>query len=128
MWLEIEHQNLLQVKAGIYSFRMPDSYETNSTDFSAWSIQGVAHAPHSLLRQSIDHLKGVLSWLNSQFSAKGDFLGAVLGAMLLRHLGDDHPDAYLQRDINSTVGHHRYLFAGVDELKNVIEQKIVKGS
>jgi hypothetical protein len=47
-------------------------------------------------------------------------LAAVLGAMLLRHLGDEHPDAVLHRAINGAVGRQSYVFDGVDE--NFFEQ------
>jgi hypothetical protein len=126
MWLEVEQQNLLHVNAGIYSFRMPDPYKTNSTEIGGWATQGIAPAPQALLGKSIDHLKGLLSWLIGQWRNE-DFLAAVLGAMLLRHLGDEHPDAFLHRAINGAVGRQGYVFEGVDELKNDIAQRISKG-
>jgi hypothetical protein len=71
-------------------------------------------------------LKELLSWLPDQLKRNDDFLGAVLGAMLLRHFSDDlhRFGGLLERDINRAVGRGEYLFAGVGELINLIEHKI----
>jgi hypothetical protein len=54
MWLEIERQNLLRVKAGIYSFKMPDPYKTNSTEIGDGLFRASATLRKRFLRsQSI---------------------------------------------------------------------------
>jgi hypothetical protein len=124
MWLEIERSNLTAVNAGLHSFEMPATYRTNSAETSARVVQGITCAPKEELAQSTAHVKRLLSWLPNQLRRNSDMFGAALGALLLRHLGDDHPDPLLHERINAAVGRDDYLFAGVDELKHLIDEKI----
>ncbi len=124
-WLDVDQKNLLRVKAGMYSFTMPDYYETNTTNFRGWASQEIIDVPTEKLSCSKGHLDELLSWLSRQLTRKGDITGATLGAMVRRHLGSDDPGAMtLQNLINAAVGKDNYVFAGVDELRRLIDEKI----
>jgi len=64
---------------------MPDQYKTNSTEIGGWVTQGITHLPPELLAQSVDHAKGLLSWLPGQLKRHGDILGATLGVEQMSH-------------------------------------------
>ena len=57
-WIELEHHNLTLIRAGIYRFRRPSQYETNSLTKFKGSIMDISFARTSqeLLKMAIRHL------------------------------------------------------------------------
>jgi hypothetical protein len=129
-WIGFDLENLARIKAGIHSFRMPDQYTTNSTNFRAWVTQGIVKAPD--LSSALEHVKESVSYLSSQLSYRGDLAGAVRCAMLLRHFFKDDirsatHDSHLYNAINQVIkGGHDYQFSGVDSLNAMIDQRLTE--
>jgi len=127
-WIGFDLENLARIRAGIHSFRMPDQYTTNMTNFRAWVTQGITKAPD--LASAMEHVKESVAYLSSQLNRKGDLAGAVRCAMLLRYFfksdtsGGTH-DADLHSTINKLIrGDQDYLFTGVDSLNAMIDQRL----
>lgn len=132
-WIECERENLDRIRAGVHSFRMPYRYVTNSTAITDWMIHGITHAPH--LRPALEQILTSLSWLTEQLYAHDDLAGAARGAILLRHLFPkaDKVEHYpaevssVQIWLNTVLGEQGYLFAGVDSLASLIDDRIKRG-
>lgn len=129
-WIDFDLENLARIKAGIHSFRMPDQYTTNTTEFGGWVTQGITKAPD--LASAMEHVKETVAYLASQLNRKGDLPGAVRCAMLLRHFfksdtsGGTH-DPHLHSTINTLIrGQQDYLFTGVDSLNAMIDQRLTE--
>lgn len=130
-WIGFDLENISRIKAGIYSFRMPHQYTTNTTAVGGWATQGITKAPD--LAPAMEHVKDSLAYLSSQLYRGGDLAGALRCAMLLRHffkndtLGGTH-DFQLHTEINKMAKtEKKYLFAGVDSLNALIDRWLTDG-
>jgi len=126
-------ENLHRIKTGTRSFTMPADYQTNSTIFRGWVIQRPRKVDKQSLQQTLSHLKEPLSWITDQLFQNGDVGGAVRGALLVRHLVKDSMtkpdpdlhDSYLYGAVNKWMNReHSYKYAGIDDLSDMINQKV----
>lgn len=131
-WIGVDLKNLARMKAGIHSFKMPDEYRTNATEFRGWVTQGITKAPD--LAEAMEHVKESVAYLSSQLHRQGDLAGAARCALLLRHFFKDDisgatHDSFLHGAINKVVGGEQdYLFRGVDSLNALLDQKLTQDS
>ena len=65
-----------RIKAGIYLFKMPARYRTNSTDCGSWTTQGITRAPD--LAVAMEQIKEPLEYLSSQLNRRGDLAAATV--------------------------------------------------
>jgi hypothetical protein len=128
-WIDIDLENLVRVKNGIYSFRMPSEYRANHpAALGGWDSHFITGAPDlSSLRQSV---KDSVAYLSSQLYVSGDLPGAIRCALLLRQLFKDDSsilthNPQLHDSINNLVrGTVGYQFAGVDLLNAMVDEKL----
>jgi hypothetical protein len=85
-WIAEELWNLNLCRAGLYRFRMPASYTTNSKNFPGWAEQGLGEPNDALLKDGVLHLCEALDCIGSQLARKKDTLGALEATMLVRFL------------------------------------------
>jgi hypothetical protein len=67
-WISIDLDNLQRIGAGLYTFKMPYEYSTNSTAFDGWAMrgtQGIAE-PESIA-PAMAQLKESLAWISLNF-------------------------------------------------------------
>lgn len=106
-----------------------------STEITHWTIQGITQAPD--LKPALEQILTSLSWLTKQFYAHDDLPAAARGAILLRHLSlkldPDKVEHYpaqvpiVQNWLNTVLGEQGYVFAGVDSLAALIDDRINGG-
>lgn len=138
-WIEVDRHNLQCIANGVQVFRVPDRYVSNvAKPQSGWVTQSRTRADD--IGPAKRSIGGVLSWLTGQLAERGDLKGAARGALLLRHLfphrddmifDPDYADTQpvtIQGKLNRLLGDDSYLFAGVDELARLIDERLERGN
>jgi len=133
-WIDVDQRNLQRLDAGVYEFLVPTQYETNvDAAQKGWSTQSRINAPE--IQVALRRLSVILSWVSNQLAARGDIAGAARGALLLRHLfpydgGNCDPDfqaaqvTKIQQKLNQVLGDNTYVYAGVDELAHLLDERL----
>ena len=128
-WIDYDVENLVRIKCGIHHFRVPNRYETNSTEGSGGLIDmgGRFTEPSLLLAQ--DRLKELLGFVTTHYYSKGELARAMIYAMALRELcpkfeGWDPHDMILHGELNARFGLTSYAFAGCDALLKEVKNKL----
>jgi len=133
-WIDYDVENLFRIKSGIHHFRVPEDYETNTTNFRAWTGQGGRFREESLpLAQS--RLKELLGLLATHYRGKKDMVNAAIYAMALRQLspsGYEEPfdphDTHLHMELNKLFGMDppSYLFQACDSLIKMVKDELAR--
>jgi hypothetical protein len=87
-WIDYEMRNLIRVRRGIPRFQVPNEYETNSTNFKGWAIQGAGFRDESV-RLAQSHLEELLGIFTKHYRRDSDLTSAAICAMALRHLAPE---------------------------------------
>lgn len=115
-WIGFEEENLSRIRNHILQFRMPASYETNSTKVPASVTQWVNKAPVDDLQAATNHLGPNLAWLSAQ-QWENDPRGALLMLALHRHLCADSNDAYaVHHKLNAACAKEGYAYEMADKV------------
>jgi hypothetical protein len=137
-WIEMENRNLTRVRAGLYGWEMPHSYEINVLPgASGRSAQWLARPSKELLNNGLRHLSECLEVLGRQLDDTGNSMAAVEAALLYRYLHQHFalfPDERISGGrlshvfiaLNESLAKKNYLFAGVDELQRILESALSK--
>jgi hypothetical protein len=123
-WLAVENDNLTRVRAGLLKCRMPDGYRTNEDRVKAWAENWLTLADQEHVRRAATHLKECLEWMGGQLHQRGDLKGAARVALLHRHLYPEDEGILLgslQFDLNALLRRTGYVYAGVDQLAEVVD-------
>src|SRR5262249_29049753 len=130
-WIDYDVENLVRIKCGIHHFRVPNRYETNSTEGSGGLIDmgGPFTEPSLLLAQ--DRLKELVGCVQSHYRSKGELERAMIYAMALRELSPAHEpykfnphDMQLHRELNDRFGLTSYAFDACDALLKEVKNKL----
>jgi len=128
-WIEVDKGNLTRMRTGLREFEMPHEYRTNETGSRSRVIQGIRMAEEPELAQARLQITKSVSWFSHQLFNNGDFGGAVRGMLFLRYLDRDNISGQLGRackELNSKLKNtsSNYLYAGLDELGDMIDGKL----
>ena len=132
-WIDYDVENLFRIKSGIHSFRVPDPYETNTTNFTGWVNQGGRFREESLLLAQ-SRLKELLGLVAKHSYHKKDMVSAAIYALALRQLspGYEQPfnphDYQLHLELNRLMGMQspNYLFAACDFLLKIVKDELAR--
>lgn len=135
-WIESENSNLTRIRVGHLSWKMPDTFETNTLPKGGSVEQWLTMPSEELLNSGIRHLSEGLECMGSQFHATGKFVAAVEAALLHKYLHENTAafpnDEYYHAGklsmlvsslLNKLPAEQRrdYAYAGVDEIQKRLE-------
>jgi hypothetical protein len=126
-WIDVDEQNLKNIRMNLREFKMPDHYQTNRLSPAGTVIHGTSIVSRDDFERAISHLKDPLSGVADQLFRHGDLLGAVRGMLLLRQLcwSDRHQPSALTwhaTSLNFLLGKaSTYVFEALDSLGNGLD-------
>jgi hypothetical protein len=133
-WIEYDVENLFRIKCGIPHFRVPADYETNTTNFRGWTIQGGRFGNETLeLAQS--RLKELLGVIATHFFREKDMMNASIYALALRQLSPqgysgpmDPHDMLLHGELNRLFGMEppTYVYQACDLLLKMVIDELAR--
>lgn len=132
LWIDCDMENLLRIRSGIQSFRVPSPYETNSTEIKGWGTQTTQfprEQPLSIIRERLNELLGLMSTYSYR---QKDLVSAAIYAMALRQLSPSYTtrnahDYHLQTELNRLLGMKpNYMFEACDSLLKIVKDELAR--
>ncbi|WP_447433132.1 hypothetical protein [Cupriavidus basilensis] len=138
-WIEYDMRNLIRIRCGIPRFQVPAEYETNSTSFEGWAIQGAGFRDESV-RLAQNHLEELLGIFTKHYRRDRALTSAAICAMALRHLAPDRRsptpedphidqnDVEFHNELNRLFGMEppSHLYAACDLLLNLVKIELAR--
>jgi len=132
-WVKLENENLTRIRSSLPTWRMPRSYKTNEEPTED-TMHGFRNFPdEEQVQAAADGMEESLVYLTKHLFKKGDFEGAVRGALLHRHLFRDKVhDSLLSVswELERRLGNWgtQIRFAGTDELAKRVDALFSRSS
>ena len=132
-WVELENDNLTRIRSSLPTWRMPRSYKTNEEP-TGDTLHGYRNFPdEEQVKAVADGMEESLVYLTKHLFKKGDFEGAVRGALLHRPLFPNkvhEPLLSVSWEIERRLGNWgtQIRFAGTDELAKGVDTLLSRSS
>jgi hypothetical protein len=134
-WIDYDVENLFRIRSGIHHLRVPNRYETNSTDGSAGLIDMGGPSTDESLLLAQDRLRELLGVVTTHHYSKGELGRAMIYAMALRELYPVYEeykfnphDMFLHGELNNRFELTSYAFAACDALLKEVKNKLARKS